>query len=655
MLLHGSGWMTGTALAASRPWRLWPRRRGVVQSVPECHCLCWCALKVGLPSGQSPKLVAAGKDVSLRRASFKVAGGLGAEAHTAIVADTTMDGDSEQVDTTAPDRDLEVWTEDLSTDQQGGSNSGDSVRSPISTDAKRSRGEDGDMKLVDLGSVGKDEKILEHLEGMPDLIHLEDIDLDVLDEMLDEEYVDIGELDIPSRRGESGKRRGRRKGVALPHVHRAKIRLAMRGRNKYRRSLEHRTKIAQSMRKMWKKRREGAKPARQTTVTCSLCGAVGHNKRTCPRALVDAASATHRCSFCQQQGHNIRTCPLLKALKAKKDKQEALPMASKTIPALREEEQWKRELQPLELMEHPRVLQPVEVQLSQEPSKTHSVPLQAQSICQEAAQACLRAWRAGVRRQRLDLQVSMLDVADLRGSLGWPGSIQQQFRAVTPLVESILLELKRQQGLEGRLEAQVLDEGDAVGCWESKKVAAVLFPVSDTVDQIRGLDRGYGGNRLLLMINPQWQPGQVVSDFGFGVQRKLREDFVDSFEKVFFQKEINIFNDRVLLLRCYPGDWQVHLVQRSGQIELISTQPCEPQYEELLDLLRRLDGSMTQMSWIERLQMKLLREDVPKGAPQSRTCAQAKQVTAPPADTEDPAVDIVTGHLVRDLKMDPMR
>ena len=46
-------------------------------------------------------------------------------------------------------------------------------------------------------------------------------------------------------------------------------------------------------------------------------------------------------------------------------------------------------------------------------------------------------------------------------------------------------------------------------------MAAVLFPTGATLPQVRQLDRGGGGGRLLLAINPQWQPaGQVVSDFG---------------------------------------------------------------------------------------------------------------------------------------------
>jgi hypothetical protein len=36
------------------------------------------------------------------------------------------------------------------------------------------------------------------------------------------------------------------------------------------------------------------------------------------------------------------------------------------------------------------------------------------------------------------------------------------------------------------------------------------------------------GKKLVIMINPQWAAGQIISDFGiFG--RKRKEDFVDSF------------------------------------------------------------------------------------------------------------------------------
>ena len=46
---------------------------------------------------------------------------------------------------------------------------------------------------------------------------------------------------------------------------------------------------------------------------------------------------------------------------------------------------------------------------------------------------------------------------------GWPGGIRQQFRVALPLVEGLLLRLKRVRGLEGRITTEMLDEGDCVG------------------------------------------------------------------------------------------------------------------------------------------------------------------------------------------------
>jgi hypothetical protein len=51
--------------------------------------------------------------------------------------------------------------------------------------------------------------------------------------------------------------------------------------------------------------------------------------------------------------------------------------------------------------------------------------------------------------------------------------------------------------------------------------------------------------------------GQVISDFGFGARRKTREDFVNSFEMVYFLKRMRMLGEDVRILRRYPGNWQV--------------------------------------------------------------------------------------------------
>ena len=54
-----------------------------------------------------------------------------------------------------------------------------------------------------------------------------------------------------------------------------------------------------------------------------------------------------------------------------------------------------------------------------------------------------------------------------------------------------------------------------MGAWESDTVAAVVLATADTLPQLKAMAAAKGGNRLLLVVNPQWQlDGQIVSDFG---------------------------------------------------------------------------------------------------------------------------------------------
>lgn len=69
--------------------------------------------------------------------------------------------------------------------------------------------------------------------------------------------------------------------------------------------------------------------------------------------------------------------------------------------------------------------------------------------------------------------------------------------------------------VQGRLEARWLDESDCVGAWQSESMAAVVLPTAYTLDALRAIDADRGGQRLMLVFNPQWQTdGQIVSDFG---------------------------------------------------------------------------------------------------------------------------------------------
>ncbi len=65
-----------------------------------------------------------------------------------------------------------------------------------------------------------------------------------------------------------------------------------------------------------------------------------------------------------------------------------------------------------------------------------------------------------------------------------PGGVRQQFKAVLPMVESILQGLKSTPELQGPLQASIWDQGDAVGAWLGDKLVAVVFPTPETLPQV---------------------------------------------------------------------------------------------------------------------------------------------------------------------------
>ena len=58
--------------------------------------------------------------------------------------------------------------------------------------------------------------------------------------------------------------------------------------------------------------------------------------------------------------------------------------------------------------------------------------------------------------------------------------MRQQAKALQPLVEQVLRIIKQTEGLEGPLQPEIWDNGDAVVCWRSQNMACVLFPSAPT-------------------------------------------------------------------------------------------------------------------------------------------------------------------------------
>ena len=65
-----------------------------------------------------------------------------------------------------------------------------------------------------------------------------------------------------------------------------------------------------------------------------------------------------------------------------------------------------------------------------------------------------------------------------------PGGIRQQFKAALPLIEGVLKGLRQASGLQGGLNSEIWDQGDAIGAWMGAMLAAVIFPTPDVLRKV---------------------------------------------------------------------------------------------------------------------------------------------------------------------------
>lgn len=401
---------------------------------------------------------------------------------------------------------------------------------------------------------------------------------------------------------------------------------------------------------------------------CSVCGQEGHNKKTCPQLTGSSVTAEKTqkkkatgkskrrpstCSICGGKGHRKTTCP---QLNKKKEVGPTETSAPEPVEAIFENESI---LDPLS--EQPRsnafpypnaanssdvksmkirdrfanwpmrsLRGGSEVAVSKDGTIIFPLPVQQDQCVAQAAAAVQRAWEDGIRRQNLEILLPQQNSA-IDG--GWPGGIKQQFRVALPIVESLLLILKDVDGLQGRITAEFLDETDCVGAWQSEKLAAVLFPTADTIPSLQRIDDALSGERLNLIINPQWQlNGQVVSDFGFGKQRAMSERFINSLEYVYYLQRIRIMGDEVRVLRCYPGKWQVYWMGSSAKdSKLLAVEQHKPSYERLVEILKSDKDTRANKSWIDRFLDRRTFDEI---------------ATWDSESAQNGAIDIVTGEVL---------
>lgn len=192
----------------------------------------------------------------------------------------------------------------------------------------------------------------------------------------------------------------------------------------------------------------------------------------------------------------------------------------------------------------------------------------------------------------------------------WPGGIAQQAEAAIPVVQRILSTLKREPGLEGPLDASVLDVGDAVGQWVGPKLAAVLFPTADTLKAVEAIAEPRDGRRgLTFIVNPQWGPldgsiTNIVSDFGVGPWRKNGEKRAASFTPCYACESLRSGGDDVRLLFEEGSGWSVWRATGDGARAadvLVQGLPARPTYAELTSLLKSTPGSASGAPLADRI------------------------------------------------------
>eukprot|EP01025_Chloroclados_australasicus_P021744 TRINITY_DN22747_c0_g1_i1.p1 TRINITY_DN22747_c0_g1~~TRINITY_DN22747_c0_g1_i1.p1 ORF type:complete len:318 (+),score=41.48 TRINITY_DN22747_c0_g1_i1:40-954(+) len=94
---------------------------------------------------------------------------------------------------------------------------------------------------------------------------------------------------------------------------------------------------------------------------------------------------------------------------------------------------------------------------------------------------------------------------------------------------------------------------------------------------------------------------QVISDFGIGIDAQRSKTFIDSFFDVFSHTRVSVYGDRVILLRVYPGNWQIYLCPESAKPRIIGVDFKRPSFVRLEELLQGIPGTRCSMSWIDRI------------------------------------------------------
>jgi len=230
----------------------------------------------------------------------------------------------------------------------------------------------------------------------------------------------------------------------------------------------------------------------------------------------------------------------------------------------------------------------------------------------QASQSIQRAFNDGITRQQVKIELPLIGATELDD---WPGGIKQQYQACEPMVISLLKKLakldeddlnenEQKTTTQPQILSQVIDADDAVGVLQAqssdpkKDKLAVIFPNTESIKVLKQLSES-AGNRLKLLVNPQWKR---VADFGFFGQQDAKK-FLEPYERSYHIQSLLVYGRSVRLLRRYPDPWQLFSFdEKTGDSTLIHVfqeGKDVPEYKVIEDILDRKYG---RMSVAERIQ-----------------------------------------------------
>jgi hypothetical protein len=154
-------------------------------------------------------------------------------------------------------------------------------------------------------------------------------------------------------------------------------------------------------------------------------------------------------------------------------------------------------------------------------------------------------------------------------AIGWQGGPQETYRYLSPMVSSLLKQIKMTDntgGLAVKVSEQLLLDFDGSALQTSEHPAgalydiqAILQPNTDWyyIKTIESIEKQFSNTegkakRLFLIINPAWRD---KSSWGFFGAKKAQELILDRYETTYAVDQFIVRGRKVSLLKCYSDDW----------------------------------------------------------------------------------------------------